>query len=119
MSNVDSWTEGRYRTFITTLVRRGFTRYPPRYEVLKSAFTSKKINKKTGRICSHYKCAKCRKAFPTTEVQVDHINPVVDPVVGFVSWDVYIERLYCTKDNLQVLCLTCHKAKTAIERKKK
>jgi 5-methylcytosine-specific restriction endonuclease McrA len=119
MSNVVDWTEGRYRSFITSTIRGGFRRYPPKFQVLKNAFISKKINKKTGRLASHYKCAKCKKGYVATDVQVDHIDPVVDPAVGFVSWDVFIDRLFCKADNLQVLCKPCHAIKTKLERKKK
>jgi hypothetical protein len=55
-------------------------------------------------------------------VQVDHINPVVDPAKGFINWDIYIDRIFCEVDKLQVLCRSCHKEKTAEEkllRKKK
>lgn len=46
---------------------------------------------------------------------VDHIKPVIDPAVGFTTWDSFIEGLFCEKDNLQALCRTCHKAKTQEE----
>ena len=48
---------------------------------------------------------------------MDHINPVVCPKEGFVDWDVFIKRLFCEKDNLQVLCSGCHDKKTLKERK--
>lgn len=51
------------------------------------------------------------------EAHVDHIDPVIDPDVGFVSWDVVIERLFVEADKLQVLCDVCHKLKTANERR--
>ncbi len=117
--NSGKWTEGRYRSFVTSTLRGGFRRWPPKFDVLKNAFTGKKINKKTGRVASHYKCAKCKKQFVATGVQVDHKDPVVCPEKGFESWDVFIERLFCEVDNLQVLCKTCHSIKTKEERKKK
>lgn len=64
----------------------------------------------------HFKCADCCKEFPHKEVQVDHKKPVVDPKVGFVDWDTFIERLYVTASKMQVLCTTCHKVKTKAER---
>lgn len=118
-SPVKTWTAGRYKSFITSALRSGFTRYPPKFEVLKNAFVAKKVNKKTGRVAAHYKCCQCKKQFVAADVQVDHTDPVVDPAVGFVDWDTYIERLYCAADNLQLLCKPCHKKKTAEERKKK
>jgi len=48
-------------------------------------------------------------------VQVDHIIPVIDPATGFTTWDAFIERLFCDRDNLQVLCTSCHDIKTKEE----
>ena len=110
------WTEGRKKSFITSILRGGFRKYPPKYVTLKDAFVGKKKNEKTGRIGSHYKCAKCKGVFPTKEVQIDHIKPVVDPKVGFIGWDIFIERLFCVSSNLQVLCLDCHTVKTIKEK---
>ena len=111
-----SWTEGRLKAFITSTLRGGFRKYPPKYEVLKAALWGKKLNSKTGRQCIHYTCNECKREYPAREIQIDHIEAVVDPHVGFVSWDVFIERLYCGKDNLQVLCSACHTKKTKAER---
>jgi 5-methylcytosine-specific restriction endonuclease McrA len=56
-------------------------------------------------------------AFPAKDVQVDHIHPIIDPSVGFESWDETIDRMFCEKNNLQVLCTNpCHKSKTAAEK---
>jgi 5-methylcytosine-specific restriction endonuclease McrA len=110
------WSEGRKRSFITSVLRSGSRRWPPKYETLNEAKTEKKINKKTGRQAQHYACAICQKDFPQKEVQVDHKKPAVDPTTGFISWDVYIERLFCDKENLAVLCKPCHHKKTQEER---
>jgi 5-methylcytosine-specific restriction endonuclease McrA len=65
------------------------------------------------------KCAYCCTLFDKNEVQVDHIDPVVDPKSGFVDWNTYIKRLlYVDGDtDLQVLCKQCHKKKTNKEGK--
>lgn len=110
------WTSGRLRSFITSTIRSGFRRYPPKYEVLKEAQWGKQVNPSSGRIAMHYICNNCKEKFPSTKVQVDHILPVVDPEVGFISWDSFIERLFCNKENLQVLCLGCHSKKTKEEK---
>jgi hypothetical protein len=47
---------------------------------------------------------------------VDHIIPVVDPHVGFVDWNEYIERMFCEADNFQVICHDCHEKKCAEEK---
>lgn len=113
--NNGRWTEGRYRAFITSALRGAFRRYPPKYEAIKAAFTTYKTNKATGRKAAHFKCAECKKDFPQTMVQVDHLDPVVE-VSGFVSWDVFIERLFCEPSNLQVLCKPCHLKKSKKEK---
>lgn len=113
------WTEGRIRSFITSTLRGGLRRWPPKWEVLKEAKIGKKINEKSGRLAEHYLCAKCKKVYISKDVQVDHINPVVDIKKGFTTWDEFIKRLYCEKKDLQVLCIKCHKEKTAKERIKR
>jgi 5-methylcytosine-specific restriction endonuclease McrA len=110
------WTEGRIRSFITSTLRAGSRRWPPKYETLNSSKTEKKINVKTGRLAQHYRCAKCDEEFTSKDVEVDHIKPVIDPKKGFVSWDEYIKRLFCTEDNMQTLCKPCHLAKTKLEK---
>lgn len=57
---------------------------------------------------SLYICAHCRIAYGRSEVQVDHI----EPIGRWVSWDLFIEKLFCEVENLQVLCKACHKLKT-------
>lgn len=94
-------------------------RYPPKWKALKSASVGKMTNKLTGRQAEHYRCAMCSGEFVAKEVQVDHIEPVVDPTEGFVSWEAYIDRMFCEEENLQVLCKPCHKIKTAEERKER
>lgn len=82
----------------------------------------RKVNAKTGKLAMHYTCAACKKLYVATDVQVDHIKPVVDPKKGFVSWDSFIDRMFCEIENLQVMCKPCHKVKTdseKLERKKK
>lgn len=117
-----TWTEGRRRAFITNALRAATRKWPPKYETLNDAKTEKKINPRTKRLGQHYLCAACQQDFPSKDVQVDHISPVVDPSRGFENWDVFIERLFCDRDNLQVLCTACHKLKSDNEgkiRKKK
>lgn len=119
MRNGGSWTEARYRAFVVGALRSATRRYPPRNAALKNAFVEQRISKKSNRLAKHYRCAICRNLFTSTDIQIDHIEPVVDPKVGFVSWDVYISRMYCEVDNFQVLCKPCHKVKTKEERQQK
>jgi hypothetical protein len=56
----------------------------------------------------HYQCNGCKEMFRPQSLEVDHI----DEVGSFKDWDTYIERLFCEADNLQLLCVKCHKKKT-------
>jgi 5-methylcytosine-specific restriction endonuclease McrA len=111
------WNESRIKNFIISLLRAGSRKWPPRASVLADAKTEKKINSKSGRLAQHYKCKSCKKDFPLTQVQVDHLNPVVDPATGFIDWNTYIPRMFCDEDNLQVLCTVCHTKKSNKEKK--
>ena len=62
-----------------------------------------------------YSCAKCDNIFNKKLIQVDHIDPVINPATGFTTWDNYIERLFVKAEKLQVLCKECHKNKSVEE----
>ena len=113
---MNEWTDGRIKGFITSVIRGGFRRWPPKFHVLSEAKQGKRTNETTGRMAEHYACSTCNSSFPAKEVQVDHIEPVVDPKVGFIDWDTFISRLFCEAENLQVLCKSCHSKKTKQER---
>ena len=116
--NEGKWTQARFNSFVTSILRSGSRKWPPKYETLNKAKTEKKTNGATGRLAQHFRCKKCKQEFTAKNVQVDHIKPVVDPSTGFTTWDDFIDRLYCESKNLQVLCVACHKAKTLKEKKK-
>lgn len=40
--------------------------------------------------------------------ELDHNKPVIEPKRGFVTWDEYLDRLFCGPDDLTVLCKACH-----------
>ena len=98
------------------MLRSGSRKWPPKYETLNLAKTEKKINPASGRLAQHYKCNACKEEFTSANVQVDHKKPVVNPKLGFTTWDDYVDALFCEKNNLQVLCKECHKEKTKKEK---
>ena len=114
--NGGSWTEGRFNSFITSTLRSGARRWQPKYDTLNAAKTEKKVNVKTGRLAQHYRCELCSNEFTQKDMEVDHIKPVVDPKKGFTTWDDFIDRLFCEKQNLQAICKPCHLVKTKKEK---
>ena len=115
--NTNTWTEARFRQFITSQLRSATGKWGPRIKC--------KIAARTKR--GFYRCAECKQEVPATikppgakrrinNAIVDHIDPVIDPAQGFVGWDTYIDRMFCELDGLQLLCHSCHMTKTAEER---
>lgn len=113
----NQWSEARYNTYIRNILRQGSMRWGPKHTAKKKANISRGV----------YLCACCNQHVPSSiriegkrkrvnNVFVDHINPIVDPEKGFEGFDVFIERLFCEEDNLQVLCGTCHDEKSVKER---
>lgn len=115
--NDNEWTEGKFNSFVRNLLRAGSLRWPPRYKALKKAYVKDGVNPKTNRKCKLHRCSRCSELSPANKMVVDHVIPVVDPLVGFVNWDVFIQRLFCESDNLQALCKKCHSKKTLSESK--
>ena len=105
------WTEARFNSFVTSALRGAFRRWQPKYTCLKQSFAESRINKKSGRMAKHYLCTTCGNSFHQKEVQVDHIVPIGKGL----SWNRFIEALFCEAENLQVLCKVCHKEKTKNE----
>lgn len=58
-------------------------------------------------------CKKCGLAFKRTDVQIDHIDPVIPThlTLNEMDWNTIISRLFCKLINLQVLCKGCHQLK--------
>lgn len=116
VKNNGTWTQAKFNSFIKNNLRSATRKWAPIYTCVKKANVARGL----------YKCAGCLEEVPPTKICeetnkrvknifVDHIVPIVDPAVGFVSWDSVIERMFCDSDNLQVLCLPCHKAKSQEE----
>ncbi len=62
-------------------------------------------------------CEVCKCGYDKYSIDVDHRIPVVDLKKGFTSWDDYFRRLFINDDaaKLQILCKSCHQAKTNVE----
>jgi 5-methylcytosine-specific restriction endonuclease McrA len=58
-------------------------------------------------------CAICKEYHD--KLQIDHINPVV-LVTHWDSWQGYIDRLFCSAENLRGICSACHQVVTTLSK---
>lgn len=93
------------KRFLISILRRATYRWPPRSEALKEGRKERNA----------YECAMCKDIYKNNEIVLDHIKPVVDPKLGFTTWDDYINRMFPEKEGFQVLCSDCHDIKTDLE----
>lgn len=102
----------KFVNFIKNTLRRASYRWPGRNEALVAARVAR----------GFYKCNICKgDTFKRTEVNLDHIDPVV-PIEeswhlddGSPDWNIFIKRLFVGPEGFQVICTNCHDAKTMIE----
>jgi hypothetical protein len=86
-------------------IRRVSYKFPPRYRVKVEARVSR----------GQYRCNICKGVFPNSEIQLDHVEPVVNPETGFMDWNDYILRMFPDASGFQVVCRDCHNNKSAAE----
>jgi len=106
----------KYNQFYTIMsaIKRCFSRSPTHKAAMDAAKCARKKGPRGG---ARYRCAKCRKDFSAKEVQVDHIQMVVPlgTLSKDMSWDELVNRIFCSEDNLQILCTKCHTKKSKEE----
>ena len=121
--NDGQWTQARLNQFIMGSLRSAHTKWGPANKSKGLARTRR----------GFYRCACCREEVPSTipavyktgkkagkayrkkNAVIDHIIPVIDPAVGFVSWDEVCERMYVEVEAYQILCDACHSKKSGEE----
>ncbi len=113
------------KTWLVSQLRRLSLRWPPRAKVMKAARRElprklKKDGTPYKRPNFEYQCNVCKGWFRSSEVEVDHIKPVVDIKEGSFTeeefYAMFITGLFSYEDNLQVICKSCHQEKTQKER---
>jgi hypothetical protein len=100
--------DSKLKSYCVSTLRRAWLRSPARGDALRAARVERGL----------YHCAICGPdvLHRAKDVQVDHIEPAVDPNVGWQGFDSFILRLFCDVFGLQVICKTHHDAKTREER---
>jgi 5-methylcytosine-specific restriction endonuclease McrA len=106
------WSEARYFSFIRSALRKASMRWPVKQDVLNENRRAKQFE---GRHKFEYQCEACEEWKVGKEVAVDHINPA-GSLKTYADLPGFVERLFCEADNLQLLCVDCHQAKTNKER---
>lgn len=101
-------TEAAFWSFVRSALRKQSMRWKPIQAIKKDnrrAYSGENKRQKW-----EYQCANCLSWFADKEIEVDHI--VECGTLNAQSAGVFIERLFCEKEGLQLLCTACHKTKT-------
>ncbi len=121
---------GKYKWVLQAVIfnslRRQFRRSPMYLECVKRAKREVKVKGKTKDNIRRVKflCNICGDLYDRKEIACDHIAPVIPveglPITGGLpDFNVYISRLFCPVENLQMVCKTCHSAKSKLENKQR
>lgn len=108
--NNGTLTEAQFWSFIRSKLRNASRWWKPITQVRNDARRPYKGENKRQKW--EYMCSNCKKWWNVKEVEVDHIIEVgslksAEDLPGFV------ERLFCEKQNLRLLCKHCHSQSTA------
>jgi 5-methylcytosine-specific restriction endonuclease McrA len=108
-------TEAAYFGFLRSALRRAFRYWKPLQQAkIDSRIPYHGENKRQKWM---YKCAACKGYFKGSQVEVDHIHPI-GTLKRLEDLPAFVERL-TAESGYQVLCKSCHLAKTNSERAKK
>lgn len=100
-------------------IRRVFSRSELRRKVVDTSVVAGYVDPNRPRVKKWSRCQQCKKLEPTYLMDVDHIEPVIPLSIPFehLTVDTVVNRLWCEENNLQVLCVACHDAKSKQEQK--
>lgn len=116
------------KRLILSGMRKAFVRSPKYRQALNEARVEIPKILKGGNLSNvpsiRFKCKCCKELIQMTknrkmQINVDHIEPVIPIGMSESQMTIqeYWERLDCFLTNLQILCIPCHKEKSAKERK--
>lgn len=113
--NAGTMTESAFWSFIRSALRQKSRWWKPILQCKLAARRAYKGPNKRQKF--EYQCAICEKWFQEKKINVDHIVPA-GSLNCAADLPGFVERLFCEKDNLQVLCEKCHDEKTKTEKSK-
>jgi len=108
-------SEAAYWTFIRSALRQKSRWWPPISQAKQEARRLYVGPNKRQKY--EYQCAHCKGWFIEKLINVDHIIGA-GALNCSADLDGFISRLFCEKNNLQILCTHCHDKKTKDDREK-
>lgn len=114
------------KTWVISQLRRISMKWPPRNKVYRANRREIELFKKDGtpykKKFYEHQCNICKEWFRAKDIQLDHINPVVDlSDHSGLSEEEYIGKfvvsLLSYEENWQKVCAQCHDIKTKNEQK--
>jgi len=115
MDNISNRDKALVKNSVRSAIRKSFSRS----DHYKGFLKSRRIEWRSGkRRRVSYECQICLVNHPSTNINVDHKVPLGKGVYGGLEdADSFSALVYCSWDNLQILCRECHKLKTKEEQK--
>ena len=107
--NGGQWTEARYRGFVRSALRKAWQATKKAARVERGIYMCAGYGREQHLVTASIKVDGKRKG----NIFTDHI----EPIGTHLTWDETIAKMFCEQENLQLLCLACHKIKCADERK--
>ena len=107
-----AWTEARFWAFVRSALRKAWSKWPPKYELL----NENRVIVEGKRHKYEYTCESCGQRFKQKEVQVDHREPT-GSLKDYSELPEFVRKLFVSKENLAILCKSCHQRKTNDERR--
>lgn len=111
--NAGTLTESAFWSFIRSTLRRRTIVWKPIAQCKLNA--KREYTGPNKRQKFEYLCNGCKRCFPEKSIAVDHIIPA-GSLQSARDLPEFVEKLFCEVEYLQVLCSTCHDAKTIKDR---
>lgn len=109
------------RNLLKGAIRRIFSRSDLRRSIIDKAIVKGYKDPSRKAVKFWVKCEECGKMEAKSNVQIDHVLPViaVNETLESLTWDQLIDRIWCDEKNLAVVCKLCHSIKTKLENKQR
>ena len=103
--NSKTMTDTQFFQWIRQVLRKASIYWKPISQVRKDAQVPYKGANKRRKYS--YVCSSCKKEYPATEINVHH-KIECGSLKSFEDLPGFVERLFCEKEFLCVLCKNCH-----------